>query len=184
MARPKKFDYDSDDFYDEILALAMQGLNDAEIADALGDKFGKSLDPETFNCMKNGNYINWTKEENERRSARFIKVLARGRRKTTSLVRGAYLKAALGGKKVKSKTVVRRRLKIDGAYTEDEEIQTSETETEMPYNIQALATWLYHHDPEWRKVQRNQDTEASEVPTDVKKGIDIDAWIKKEVEQG
>lgn len=184
MARPKKFDYDSDDFYDEILALAMQGLNDAEIADALGDKFGQSLDPETFNCMKNGNYINWTQEENERRSARFIKVLARGRRKTTSLVRGAYLKAALGGKKVKSKTVVRRRLKIDGAYTDDEEIQTSETETEMPYNIQALATWLYHHDPEWRKVQRNQDTEASEVPTDVKKGIDIDAWIKKEVEQG
>ena len=35
MARPKKFDYDSDDFYDEILALSMQGLTDAEIADAL-----------------------------------------------------------------------------------------------------------------------------------------------------
>ena len=33
MARPKKFDYDSDDFYDEILALSMQGLTDAEIAD-------------------------------------------------------------------------------------------------------------------------------------------------------
>ena len=38
MGRPKKFDYDSDDFYDEILALAMQGLTDAEIADALEDK--------------------------------------------------------------------------------------------------------------------------------------------------
>ena len=83
MARPPKFDYESDDFYDEILALAIQGLNDAEIADALGDKFGQSLDPETFNCMKNGNYINWSDEENERRSARLIKVLARGRRKTT-----------------------------------------------------------------------------------------------------
>ena len=183
MARPRKFDYDSDDFYDEILALAMQGLNDAEIADALQDKFGESLDPETFNCMKNGNYINWSKKENERRSARFIKVLARGRRKTTSLVRGAYLKAALGGKKVKTKTTVRRRLRVDGVYTDDEEIQTSETETEMPYNVQALATWLYHHDPEWRKVQRKQDAEASDVPTDIKKGVDIDAWIKKEVEQ-
>ena len=43
MARPKKFDYDSDDFYDEILALSMQGLTDAEIADALDDKFGVSL---------------------------------------------------------------------------------------------------------------------------------------------
>ena len=183
MARPPKFDYDSDDFYDEILALAMQGLNDAEIADALGDRFGQSLDPETFNCMKNGNYINWSDEENERRSARLIKVLARGRRKTTSLVRGAYLKGALGGKKVKSKTVVTRKLRVDGVYTDDLEIQTSETETEMPYNMQALATWLYHHDPEWRKVQRKQDTEASEIPTDVKKGVDIEAWIKKEVEQ-
>ena len=181
--RPRKFDYDSDDFYDEILALALQGLSDAEIADALQDKFGQSLDPETFSCMKNGNYINWSEEENQRRSDRLIKVLARGRRKTTSVVRGAYLKAALGGKKLKTRTVVTRRLKIDGAYTDDEEIQTSETETEMPYNVQALATWLYHHDPEWRKVQRKQDTEASEIPVDVKKGVSIDAWIKREVEQ-
>ena len=44
MARPRKFDYDSDDFYDEILALAMQGFTDAEIADMLVDKFGVSLD--------------------------------------------------------------------------------------------------------------------------------------------
>ena len=42
MARPKKFDYDSDDFYDEILVLAMQGFTDAEIADMLVDKFGVS----------------------------------------------------------------------------------------------------------------------------------------------
>ena len=183
MARPPKFDYDSDDFYDEILALSMQGLNDAEIADALGDKFDKSLSPEVFNTMKNGKYANWTEEENERRSERLNKVLARGRRKTTSLVRGAYLKAALGGKKIKTKTTVTRRLKLDGMYTDDEEIQTSETETEMPYNIQALATWLYHHDPEWRKVQRKQDTDASEIPMDIKKGVSIDAWIKREVEQ-
>ena len=183
MARPRKFDYDSDDFYDEILALAIQGLTDAEIADALEDKFGQSISPEVFSTMKNGCYANWSEEENAQRSERLNKVLARGRRKTTSAVRGAYLKAALGGKKVKSKTVVKRRLKVDGVYTDDEEIQTSETETELPYNIQALATWLYHHDPEWRKVQRKQDTDAADVPTDVKRGIDIDAWIKKEVEQ-
>lgn len=52
MARPKKFDYDSDDFYDEILALAMQGLTDAEIADSLADKLGVSLFPEAFSSMK------------------------------------------------------------------------------------------------------------------------------------
>ena len=120
MARPKKFDYDSDDFYDEILALSMQGLTDAEIADALDDKFGVSLSPEAFSSMKNGNYDKWSNEENERRSARLVKVLARGRRKLNSIVRGAYLKAALGGKTIKNKTVTTRKLKIDGVYTEDE----------------------------------------------------------------
>ena len=131
MARPKKFDYDSDDFYDEILALAMQGLTDAEIADSLADKFGVSLSPDVFSTMKNGCYANWTEKENQRRSARFNKVLARGRRKITSIVRGAYLKGALGGKKIKSKTVLRRKLRIGGEYTEDEEIQTSETECRL-----------------------------------------------------
>lgn len=181
MARPKKFDYDSDDFYDEILALAMQGLTDAEIADSLADKFGQSLTPEAFSTMKNGHYDKWTAEENERRSARFVKVLARGRRKITSIVRGAYLKGALGGKRIKSKTTVTRKLRVNGEYSEDEEIQTSETESEMPYNMQALATWLYHHDPEWRKVERKQDEDRNDIPTDITKGINIDAWIKKEL---
>lgn len=183
MARPRKFDYDSDDFYDEILALAMQGMTDAEIADALQDKFGESLSPDVFGSMKNGNYAMWSEEENERRSARINRVLARGRRKIVSIVRGAYLKAALGGKKIKSKSVVRRKLMVDGQYTDDEVIQTTESEQEMPYNVQALSTFLYHHDPEWRKVERKQDADASDIPQDIKKGVDIDAWIKREIEE-
>lgn len=185
MARPKKFDYDSDDFYDEILALSMQGLNDAEIADALGDRFGESLDPETFNCMKNGNYIGWTEEENERRSARFLKALARGRRKINSLVRGAYLKGALGGKKIKTKTVVRRKLRVDGAYTDNEEIQTSETESEMPYNMQALATWLYNHDDEWRAAtnrKREEPSEEQDAPRTLTKDEAKELWAQLENE--
>ena len=67
MGRRPKFNYDSDDFYDEILALSIQGLNDAEIADSLSDKFGVSLSPEVFCTMKNGNYDKWSKEENKRR---------------------------------------------------------------------------------------------------------------------
>ena len=47
--------------------------------------------------------------------------------------------------------------------------------------MQALATWLYHHDSEWRKTERRQDEDASDVPTNVDKGVDIDSWIKKEV---
>lgn len=64
MARPKKLDYDSDDFYDEIIGIAMQGLTDAEIVDSLADKFGVSLSPEAFSSMKNGCYVNWTETEN------------------------------------------------------------------------------------------------------------------------
>lgn len=181
MARPKKFDYDSDDFYDEILALSMQGLTDAEIADKLEDKFGVSLSPEVFSCMLNGNYKAWSKRENRVRSERLSKVLARGRRKINAVVRGAYLKAALGGKKIKSKTTVKRRMKLpDGTLTDAEDVQTSETEQELPYNIQAMATWLYHHDPEWRSIERKQD--VGDVPQDIKKGIDIDSWIKDQVE--
>lgn len=175
MARPKKFDYDSDDFYDEILALSMQGLTDAEIADALEDKFGVSLSPEVFYSMKNGNYNKWSDEENERRSARLAKVLARGRRKINSIVRGAYLKAALGGKKLKNKSTTTRRLKLpDGTLTDEEDIQTTVSEIEQPANIQALSTWLYHHDPEWRKVEKNQSDDE-----DISSGgsIDIDKWI-------
>lgn len=183
MARPKKFDYDSDDFYDEILALSMQGLTDAEIADSLEDKFGESLSPEVFCTMVNGNYNKWSDEENERRSARLAKVLARGRRKINSIVRGAYLKAALGGKKIKSKTTVTRKMMVDGEYTDDEIIQTSETEQELPYNVQAMATWLYHHDKEWRKIDRKQDEDAADIPINIRKGVDIDNWIKKQVEE-
>lgn len=58
------------------------------------DKFGEDLDEQTFNCMKNGNYIGWSEEENKRHSEKLVKVLARGRRKITSIVRGAYQKVA------------------------------------------------------------------------------------------
>ncbi len=181
MARPPKFDYDADDFYDEILALSMQGFCDAEIADALEDKFGESLDPDVFGSMKNGKYANWTDEENERRSARINRVLARGRRKVNGIVRGVYLKAALGKVKTKGKSVTRRKLRIGGEYTDDEEIQTTESEQQLAPNMQALATWLYHHDPEWRKVERRLDEDASEVPTDIDHGIEVDAWIRDEI---
>ena len=181
MARPPKFDYDGDDFYTEILALAMQGLNDAEIAFALEEKFGVSLSPEAFCSMKNGKYDKWNDKENERRSARLVKVLARGRYKVLGIVRGRYLKAALGGIKTKSKSVTKRKMVVDGQATEDEIVQTTENEVELPPNMQALATWLYHHDPEWRKVERKLDEDSTDIPTDIEKGVEISRWIDKEV---
>ena len=79
MAKPK-FNYDGEEFYKEIYALAMQGLNDAEIAYSLGDNLGvvldddgnvlaesdvKGLDPSRFSQMKEGKYECWTDEEKQ-----------------------------------------------------------------------------------------------------------------------
>lgn len=178
MAPPRKHDYDSEEFYQDIFGFAMQGFNDAEIADAL------DLDPEAFNCMKNGKYIGWDNDENKTRGDRILKVLARGRRKVNAIVRGRYLKAALGGIKTKNVSTVKRPVydRETGERIQDEVVQISESELESPPNIQALSTWLYHHDPEWRKIQRGQDVEAADIPVDVEQGVDIDAWIRKETE--
>lgn len=185
MARPKKFNYDSDEFYDEIYALAVQGLNDAEIADALEDRFGTKLSPEVFCTMKNGNYDKWNKKENKVRSERLAKVLARGRRKINAVVRGAYLKAALGGKKLKNKSTTTRHLRMpDGTLSETEEIQNTDQEIEQAPNMQAMSTWLYHHDEEWRKVERKEEADKDiPTPDSIEHGIDIDSWIKDKVKE-
>ena len=98
MAKPKH-DYDSEDFYKRIEALAMNGYTDEEIANEL------NLRREVFTCMKNGNYENWTDKENKRRGECITNVLAHGRTKIVALLRGAYIKGAFGGKKTKSKVV-------------------------------------------------------------------------------
>ena len=174
--RTPKFDYDSDEFYDEIFALAINGATNAEIAFGLQEKFGQSLDPETFYTMVRGAYPPWSKEENKRRSERLNRVLERARNKINMLVRSRYLKAALGG--IVTKNVTKRRMQIDGELTDNEVIQT--TEIELPPNMQALSTWLYHHDPDWRKVQRGaDDMDGEEVPKG-ENGVDIGSWIELE----
>ena len=173
----RKFDYDGDEFYDEVFAMAMNGATDMEIAIGLKDRFGVGLSPEAFCKMKAKKYNRWTEEENEKYGGRLVQVLTRARAKTNFIVRSRYLKAALGGIKTKNVTTERRKLKINGTITEDEEIRVSETEFESSPNIQALATWLYHHDTEWRKIQ--QDAKEEDLPQ-ANKGVEIDKWIAAE----
>lgn len=184
--RPQKFDYDSDEFVQEIFALAFNGLSNDEIADGLENRFGFGLAPSTFKKMLNGRYENWSKEENERRSTRYKSYLERARRKTNSLVRGRFLKMALGGIKTKHVSTVKRRLRIDGELTDNEEIQTTTQEIESAPSLQALSVWLYHFDPEWRKRQQgkhDEEEDPSYVPNDISKGIDITQWIDQEVKE-
>ena len=194
MAKPK-FNYDGEDFYKEIYALAMQGLQDAEIAYNLGDSLGvakdengvpyyndaRGLSPEAFNKMKNGTYDKWTEEENARRSARIVQELAHGRAKILGIVRGRYLKAALGGIKIKASSKRKRYNIINGVKDEENMVmEESESVSETAPNMQALANFLYHHDPQFRNIQKG--IEDGDLIVKVKNGISIGAWLEKENE--
>ena len=195
MAKPK-FNYDGEDFYKEIYALAMQGLQDAEIAYNLGDSLGVAedenevpyttdihgLSPTTFSEMKAGKYDCWTKEENERRSKRINEELAHGRAKVLGIVRGRYLKAALGGIKIKG-SVTRKRYNVVNGKKDMDNMVMEETESvqETAPNMQALANFLYHHDPEFRNIQKG--IEDGDINIKVKNGVSISAWLEKENEE-
>ena len=183
MAKPK-FDYNGDAFYDEIEQLAKQGQKDSEIAYALGLKFGVDLNPQVFNRMKNGKYENWNEDENAERGKRITQSLVRGREFINAIVRGRFLKCALGGVKVKGKTTTKRHMVVDGVMTDDIVVETRETEQETPPNVQALSTWLFHYDMTWREIQRGKkDEEEKGIPFDPKKGISVNKWIEREIEQ-
>lgn len=194
MAKPK-FNYDSEDFYKEIYALAMQGLNDEEIAYSLGDNLGvadnktsrpetdiKGLTPSVFSKMLNGKYEGWNDEENARRSARISQELAHGRARVLGIVRGRYLKAALGGIKIKGK-VVRKRYNIVNGEPDEMNMVMEETnsEQETAPNMQALANFLYHHDTQFRNIQRG--IEEGDIAIKVKNGVSISAWLERENEE-
>lgn len=200
MAKPK-FNYDGDYFYREIFALAMQGLNDGEIAYSLGDNLGvvtdeygkplldengkemrneaHGLTPEVFSKMLNGKYEGWSEEENQRRSKRMSQELAHGRSRVLGIVRGRYLKAALGGIKIKGKVTRKRYNVINGeADLENMVMEETNSESETAPNMQALANFLYHHDPQFRNIQKG--IEESEKLPPVKNGVSIGAWLARE----
>ena len=101
-------------------------------------------------------------------------VLARGRATINATVRAKFLAMALGGIKTKS-TVVRKLRDSEGNLTGEDELQVSESE--LAPNLQAMSVWLYHHDEDWRKIERKQDEDA-DIPTDIEHGINNDSWFK------
>lgn len=179
MAKPKH-DYDYIDFFKRIEALAMNGYTDEEIANGL------DLAADVFGAMKNGKY--WGDEEdNRRRGEQICGVLAHGRIRINALVRSACLKGAFGGKKIKSSTVKYVQDKCDcmgadkkcpkcggtGWVTLTDKAVVQEAETELAPNVQAPTTWMYRHDPEWRKVERMLGNSLCS-----ENGIAIDKWME------
>ena len=153
--RKPKFDYRGEEFLSQVETYAKKGFTDREIALELG------LNPPYFYEMKS-------------KYSEITDVLARGRATITAAVRAKFLAVALGGIKTKS-TVVRKLKDQDGNLTGEEELQVSESE--LAPNLQAMSVWLYHHDDEWRNVERRQDEDA-DIPKDIDHGISIDSWIK------
>ena len=180
MSAQKKFDYDGQDFYTAIGNLASRDFNDYEIAMHLGEEVRKiiedrnneiidkaetpddivledteiipdGLTPEVFSKMKNGNYEGWNEQENKLRSMLISQVLSRARVKLNLLYKGVYDKVAMGKWKTKTVTTVVR----DGVDKEGNRVKdttTTTTEQELPPNMQALTTWRFHHDPEFKKT--------------------------------
>ena len=180
MSAQKKFDYDGQDFYTAIGNLASRDFNDYEIAMHIGEEVRKiiedrnnkiiddaetpddiiledtenipdDLTPEVFSKMKNGNYEGWNEQENKLRSMLISQVLSRARVKLNLLYKGVYDKVAMGKWKTKTVTTVVR----DGVDKEGNRVKdttTTTTEQELPPNMQALTTWRFHHDPEFKKT--------------------------------
>jgi hypothetical protein len=179
MSAQKKFDYDGRDFYEAIGNLASRDFNDYEIAMHIGEEVRRiieernnrlideaegdipelqdtddipdSLNPEVFSRMKNGNYDKWSEQENKLRSMLIGQALARARVKLNLLYKGVYDKLAMGKWKCKTTTTVEKNtVNKDGQpYTET---VTTVTEQELPPNMQAISTWRFNHDPEFRKT--------------------------------
>ena len=145
-----KFDYQSPEFLTFIENLAQKGFTDRDIAWSLVAEFGENLSPKHFSDLKN------EKDENGQfteQAQKITEALVRGRGKINLLVRGTFLKTALGGKKTKNVSVVTRHIRDkDGNKTGDDEVQTTVTDIELPPNIQALSTWLFQFDPDWRQA--------------------------------
>ena len=180
MSAQKKFDYDGQDFYTAIGNLASRDFNDYEIAMHLGEEVRKIIEdrnnkiiddaetpddiiledtenipdglaPEVFSRMKNGNYDKWTEQENKLRSMLIGQALSQARVKLNLLYKGVYDKLAIGKWKTKTTTKVEKNT-INKEGTPYTETITTITEQELPPNMQALTTWRYNHDPEFKKT--------------------------------
>ncbi len=182
MGAQKKFDYDGEDFYKAIGNLAGRDYNDCEIAMHIGEEVRSivekrnnekidaaemdeldalnledprnipdSLTPEVFSKMKNGTYEGWNEQENKLRSMLISQALSRARIKLNLLYKGVYDKLAMGRWKTKTTTTTERKaINKDGERVIEETTVT--TEQELPPNMQAISTWRFNHDPEFRKT--------------------------------
>lgn len=159
MANKDRWEYESEEFSNAMENYAMKGLTDKEIAIEI------SINPTYFLELK-------SKYES------ISDALARGRAKINSAVRQKYLAVALGGLKRKSTTRKLPSMMESLKYIQEDGMIVLETTEELPPNPQALATWLFNHDEEWRK--KTIDGKKLDVTSGGEKlngSINIASWL-------
>ena len=166
MGRKPKFDYTGEEFLNRISELARRGYTDRDIAFAIG---------------MNETYFNEKKAE----CAPISEALAHARSQLNSTVRGAFLKAALGGRLVKKYSYIQKRCECKGkdpdcpicdgsGWITPEQHRVVEEYEQAP-NLMAQNRWLMNYDEEWKKQMKGND------PSDLNKveGIDIEVTFNK-----
>ena len=176
-----QFDYEDENFWGQVYELAVQGLSDKQIAIHLKTDNKTRFRPETFKEMIRGTYSVWNDADRQDYTMKLREVLESARERINALVRGKYLKCGLGGIAVKTTSTIRRRMKIDDQYTDDEIIQTTETISETAPNPNILRHWLVMYDKDW---SRNEMDDVDDIsPDNVKRGIDVASWLDKEMQE-
>ena len=115
------------------------------------DEIPDNLAPEVFSRMKNGEYDGWSEQENKLRSMLICQALSQARVKLRLFYKGVYDRVAMGKQTTKTVTTVVR----DGFDKEGNKVNDTTTTTtiqELPPNMQALTTWRFNHDPDFRKT--------------------------------
>jgi len=135
-----RLDYTDSMLLLEIEGLARDGFDDCQIAEIL------DVGPEAFSKNKRKRHPDGSK-------SLLSLALERGRRPLSVLVENALYKRAIG-QIVKTKATVTRFLELpDGTVTDTKIVQVTETETELPGDVNAQTFWLKHHKPDMYNVQ-------------------------------
>lgn len=169
--RKPKYDYTSESFLSMIADYAKRTCTDTEIAQNIG------LSVSEF-CKKKTEF------------PQIAQTLSHARSGINTVVRGTFLKTALGGRLIKTYSYVQKRCECrgndpkcpicDGTGWITPEQHRVVTETEQAPNPMVQIRWLMNYDTDFRK--RTKGEADDELPQNIQKGVDIKDWLKKELE--
>lgn len=144
--RKPKYSYTDVNFLMNLESYAKKGLTDKEIATSL------NITPECFSRRK-------------KRHPEIVNALKKGRTIINALLKSKLLQMALGGIVIKG---YKHRVTVG------DQIVTTTIRDSAP-NLQAICNWLYHHDEEWRSIEKKEDIASTHKNTTAEK------WVRNQI---